>query len=90
MQASPYDLTDLGVEPICIETSDGRVEYVERQRDFTRRAEPLRTRLAVLADRLAARSPVPGADVAPDWRLERENSVQDPPQVSRQPDRRSR
>jgi hypothetical protein len=45
MQASPYDLTDLGIEPICIETPEGRAEYVERQRDFTRRAEPLRERL---------------------------------------------
>lgn len=48
MQASPYDLSKLGVEPICIETPAGRTEYVERQRDFTRRAEPLRARLLAL------------------------------------------
>lgn len=51
MQASPYDLSDLGIDPICIETVEGRAEYVERQQDFTRRAEPLRARL--LADATA-------------------------------------
>lgn len=45
MQASPYDLTDLGIEPICIETPEGRAEYVDRQRQFMHRAEPLRERL---------------------------------------------
>ncbi len=45
MRASPYDLSDLGLEPIAIETPDGRAEYVERQRSFTERAEPLRARL---------------------------------------------
>jgi hypothetical protein len=45
MRASPYDLGDLGLEPIAIETPDGRAEYVERQRSFTERAEPLRERL---------------------------------------------
>jgi hypothetical protein len=49
MQASPYDLSDLGFEPIAIETPEGRVEYVERQREFTARAEPLRDRLLVAA-----------------------------------------
>jgi hypothetical protein len=45
MRASPYDLTGMGLEPIAIETAEGRAEYVELQRSFTERAEPLRDRL---------------------------------------------
>jgi hypothetical protein len=52
MQASPYDLTDLGVPPIAIETVDGRSEYVDRQREFTDRAAPLRRRLVEKAEQI--------------------------------------
>jgi len=45
MQASPYDLTDLGLEPVRIETPEGKAEYVSRQRDFAERSNALRTRL---------------------------------------------
>ena len=45
MQASPYDLAALDVDPIRIETPEGRCEYVTRQRTFTTRAQPLRERL---------------------------------------------
>lgn len=45
MMASPYDLSDLGYEPIAIETPDGKAEYVRRQRGFTEAAAPLRARL---------------------------------------------
>lgn len=45
MQASPYDLRELGHEPVRIETSDGKAEYLERQRDFARRSNALRHRL---------------------------------------------
>src|SRR5690606_35104257 len=45
MMASPYDLTDLGYEPIRIETPEGKAEYVRRQRGFTEAAAPLRARL---------------------------------------------
>lgn len=45
MMASPYDLSDLGYEPIRIETPEGKAEYVRRQRDFTDAAAPLRARL---------------------------------------------
>ena len=53
MRASPYDLSDLGLEPIAIETPDGRAEYVEMQRSFTERAEPLRARLLSEAKAIA-------------------------------------
>lgn len=45
MRASPYDLTAYGFVPICIETSEGRCEYVEAQRDLFQRAQPIRERL---------------------------------------------
>ena len=46
MRAAPYDLTGWGYEPVRIETPEGKAEYVRRQRDFARRAAPLRHRLA--------------------------------------------
>ncbi|MEU6265957.1 3-methyladenine DNA glycosylase [Saccharopolyspora shandongensis] len=45
MRASPYDLRELGYEPIAIETADGRADYVRRQRDFADEAAILRQRL---------------------------------------------
>ncbi len=46
MQASPYDLADLGFAPIRIETAEGKQEYAAAQRVFADRAAPLRIRLA--------------------------------------------
>lgn len=45
MQASPYDLRDLGYDPVPIETPEGKATYVERQREFTQRSNALRHRL---------------------------------------------
>jgi len=45
MQASPYDFTALGYEPIAIETAEGRARYVEHQRNFAERGAVLRDRL---------------------------------------------
>ncbi|WP_354700727.1 hypothetical protein DSM112329_01013 [Paraconexibacter sp. AEG42_29] len=45
MRASPYDLRALGLEPVAIETADGRADYVSRQRAFTERGQVLRARL---------------------------------------------
>ena len=45
MQASPYDLLDLGLEPIRIETPEGKREYASAQKDFTDRSNTLRRRL---------------------------------------------
>jgi hypothetical protein len=52
MRASPYDLADLGYEPIRIETPDGKAEYVAAQRAFVERATPLRQKLVADCDRL--------------------------------------
>jgi hypothetical protein len=46
MRASPYDLSGYGFDPIAIETSAGRAEYVRAQQDIAERAAPLRDTLA--------------------------------------------
>ncbi|GAA1835190.1 hypothetical protein GCM10009682_61740 [Luedemannella flava] len=45
MRASPYDLADLGVPPVAVETSEGRAEYARHQRAFATRAATLRNAL---------------------------------------------
>ncbi len=59
MRASPYDLRELGFEPIAIETPAGRAEYERHQRTFAARGEPLRARLIALCDQLLAAAPTP-------------------------------
>ncbi|MGV3114149.1 3-methyladenine DNA glycosylase [Corynebacterium freneyi] len=49
MEASPYDLADLGFEPVRIETAEGKAEYVSRQRELAERAAPIRVELLRLA-----------------------------------------
>jgi hypothetical protein len=60
MRASPYDLAELGYEPVRIETAEGRAEYAAAQRAFAERAAPLRDRLLA-----AARGATAAAAVAP-------------------------
>lgn len=45
MRAAPYDLRDLGYQPIRVETAEGRREYVSEQRAIAEAAEPIRRRL---------------------------------------------
>lgn len=45
MKASPYDLQDRGLEPIKIETNEGRRQYVEKQKEIYRRSVPIRKQL---------------------------------------------
>ncbi|MEV4647097.1 3-methyladenine DNA glycosylase [Saccharopolyspora sp. NPDC049357] len=45
MCASPYDLSELGYEPVPIETPQGRADYARRQREFAEEAAGLRQRL---------------------------------------------
>ena len=47
MQAAPYDLVQWQLEPVKIETTEGRAEYVRRQRDYAARAQILRDELAM-------------------------------------------
>ena len=53
MRASPYDFTDLGFDPVRIETAEGKSEYVAAQRAFAERAGPLRQELIDECDRLS-------------------------------------
>ncbi|MEO7061692.1 MAG: hypothetical protein ABI083_18370, partial [Lapillicoccus sp.] len=58
MRAAPYDLSELGYEPVPIETPAGRTAYLEAQRDFADRSQQLRRRLLAACVRLgAAHSP---------------------------------
>lgn len=52
MRASPYDFTELGFEPIRIETSEGRALYENWQRGFAERSVPIRERLISLCENL--------------------------------------
>jgi hypothetical protein len=54
MRTSPYDLADLGFEPVPIETPEGKQEYVEAQRGFSERGAPIRQRLVDECERLLA------------------------------------
>ena len=52
MRAAPYDLADLGFEPVRIETAEGKQEYAAAQRGFAERGAPLRRRLIEECERL--------------------------------------
>ncbi len=52
MRAAPYDLADLGFEPVRIETPEGKQEYADAQRGFAARAAPIRERLMAACDRI--------------------------------------
>lgn len=45
MQSAPYDLSELGVVPIKIETPDGRIVFAQKQKAFSERAQVLRTEM---------------------------------------------
>jgi hypothetical protein len=45
MRASPYDLRELGYEPVRVETPSGRAEYAAAQREFAASGQVLRDRL---------------------------------------------
>ncbi len=50
MRAAPYDLRELGYEPVRIETPEGKAEYVEAQRRLSERGQQLRRRLLAAID----------------------------------------
>jgi hypothetical protein len=54
MRASPYDLSAHGYAPVCIETPEGRAEYVAAQRASAARGAVLRGRLLAVLDALLA------------------------------------
>jgi hypothetical protein len=60
MRASPYDFSGLGLDPVRIETPEGKQEYVAAQRRFAERGAPLRAGLVDECDRLLAAAPPEG------------------------------
>lgn len=52
MRASPYDLKELGYDPICIETEEGRKEYVEAQQQLFKKAGCLRKELKEFCEKI--------------------------------------
>jgi hypothetical protein len=54
MQASPYDLHDLGYDPVPIETAEGKATYLQRQRAFAERSNALRHRLLAVLESVRA------------------------------------
>jgi hypothetical protein len=54
MRASPYDLGELGYEPVPIETPEGKAAYAAEQRAFAARGQALRRLLLDAIDRLDA------------------------------------
>ncbi|MEO7446888.1 MAG: 3-methyladenine DNA glycosylase [Humibacillus sp.] len=54
MRAAPYDLRELGYEPVPIETAEGKARYAAEQRGFATRGQELRTRLLAALDVLEA------------------------------------
>jgi hypothetical protein len=57
MRASPYDLAELGYQPVPIETPAGKATYAAAQRAFADRARPLRLQLLEVCDKLLANLP---------------------------------
>lgn len=62
MRAAPYDLRDLGYEPIRIETAEGRAEYASRQATLMEWSAPLRQRLWAALSTLSPADHGRGAD----------------------------
>jgi len=57
MRASPYDVSDYGVDAVKIETAEGKAQYVSEQRAFAERAADIRARLLEVittAERIAS------------------------------------
>ena len=51
MRAAPYDIRDWGYEPIPVETTEGKAEYVRIQRELSERSIELRERLLQVCER---------------------------------------
>jgi len=57
MQASPYDARSFGLEPIRIETEEGRLEYVKKQMEIYQSSMPIRERLISELERVIRLAP---------------------------------
>jgi hypothetical protein len=59
MRASPYDLSHLGYEPVCIEQPEGREQYEKEQRVLAEKSALLRARLHAAAKLISGQPPTP-------------------------------
>lgn len=57
MQASPYDVSGFGLDPVAIETGEGKAEYVARQRELMVTSNSLRRRLLEVIETLTPAFP---------------------------------
>ena len=57
MRAAPYDLRDLGYDPVTIETAEGKSQYVDAQRSLATRGNLLRLKLIDACDTLLTSAP---------------------------------
>ena len=64
MRAAPYDLSELGYEPVRIETPEGKAQYAAEQRAFAARGQVLRERLLAAIDLVLAGPPDQSAQFA--------------------------
>ncbi len=55
MEASPYDCRGLGFGVVAVETTEGKAEYVARQRELAEAGRALRSRLVAVLDAAGAR-----------------------------------
>lgn len=65
MRASPYDLRELGYEPVPIETPEGKTAYAAEQRAFAARGQSLRGLLLEVIDDAIALSEAPAPAAFP-------------------------
>ncbi|MGO1384397.1 MAG: 3-methyladenine DNA glycosylase [Arachnia sp.] len=59
MQASAYDMSGWGLDPIQVETEAGRAQYAQLQQGFTERAQPLRRQLLAVTEQIRNLVPTP-------------------------------
>jgi hypothetical protein len=55
MQASPYDAREFGLEPIMIETEEGRKMYLNKQTEIFERSMPIRQELSLAIEGILKR-----------------------------------
>ncbi|WP_231750551.1 MULTISPECIES: hypothetical protein [unclassified Dietzia] len=62
MRSSPYDLSAWGLDPIPVESPEGRAMFVAHQRAWVRRTQALRARFLKAVRRLESSRPDPSVD----------------------------
>lgn len=65
MQAGPYDLRAFSVEPVRIETAEGREEFQRRQRELSARGSGLRDQLIAAIETSRVPTPPPSRAATP-------------------------